>query len=574
MTDTARQHLILTGNPNVGKSEIFSRLTGLAAVSSNYPGTTVEYRHGTTRLAGRIFTLTDVPGAYTLEHACKAEEIACDIIAGGEYDVIIHVLDSLNLERNLFFLLETAAAGKPMLVLLNKWDLALAQGVEIDVEKLSSLLGVKCIPFVAVTGEGIPALEAALVELLLNPVAPPEPPKADADKWLRIGEISKAAQVVRHRHPCWTERFQGASIRPSTGLPLAALILAVGFFLVRGIGEGAISHIVEPLYESYYLPFLNWIFSGLHAGVLKSMLLGGEGVLGALSEGVKIALGEVLAYVFAFYFVLGLLEDTGYLPRLSVLMDNFLHKIGLHGYGTMPILLGLGCKVPGIVAARVLETRRERVIACSMTLMLAPCMPQSAMIFALLAPYSIVYTVAVFGTLLATGIFSGLVLNKMMHGEAQELFVEIPPWQAPRLKSTCTKLWLRVKNYVVEAVPMILLGIAALDGLSRTGFLDWLAKIFRAPVSALLGLPSETVSVVLLGFLRKDISIALLEPFHLQPGQIVTASVFLSLYLPCAATMMVLARENGIKDTLKIMTLTLASAFAAGVLTYLVRLIV
>ena len=574
MTDQERQHLILTGNPNVGKSEIFSRLTGLAAVSSNYPGTTVEYRHGTTRLAGRIFTLTDVPGAYTLEHSCKAEEIACDVIEAGEYDVMVHVLDSLNLERNLFFFLETASARKPMLVLLNKWDLARAQGIELDVKKLSLMLGVKCVSFVAVTGEGIPAFEAALADLLLNPLPPPEPPKSDADKWLRIGEISRAVQVVRHRHPGWRERFQGASIRPSTGLPLAAIILAVGFFLVRGIGEGAISHIVEPLYENYYLPFLSWIFSGLDSGVLKSMLLGGEGALGALSEGVKIALGEVLAYVFAFYFVLGLLEDTGYLPRLSVLMDNFLHKIGLHGYGTMPILLGLGCKVPGIVAARVLETRRERIIACSMTLMLAPCMPQSAMIFALLAPYSIVYTVAVFGTLLATGIFSGLVLNKMMHGEAQELFVEIPPWQAPRLKSTCTKLWLRVKHYMVEAVPMILLGIAALDGLSRTGFLDVLAKMFRAPVSALLGLPSETVSVVLLGFLRKDISIALLEPFHLQPGQIVTASVFLSLYLPCAATMMVLARENGIKDTFKIMTLTLASAFAASGLTYLVRLIV
>jgi len=573
MAQSLRQRLILTGNPNVGKSEIFSRLTGLDAVSSNYPGTTVEFRNGSTRLAGRIFTLTDVPGAYSLAHACKAEEIACDIIAGRQYDVIIHVLDSLNLERNLFFTLETAAAGKPMLALLNKWDLARAQGVEIDIEKLSSLLGIKCIPFVAVTGEGIPALGAALDELLRNPAPPPMPPAADADKWSRIGEISKSAQVVRHRHPCWTERFQGASIRPATGLPLAALILLAGFFLVRGIGEGVINHVVEPLYENYYLPLLGGLFSGLKAGFLKSMLLGGQGAMGALVEGIKIAMGEVLAYIFAFYLMLGLLEDTGYLPRLSVLMDNFLHKIGLHGYGTMPILLGLGCKVPGIVAARVLETRRERIIACSMTLMLAPCMPQSAMIFTLLAPYSIVYTIAVFAVLLATGIVSGLVLNKMMHGEAQELFVEIPPWQMPRLKSTGSKLWLRVKNYVQEAVPMILLGIAALDALSWTGALDWLAKTFRAPVANLLGLPSETVAVVLLGFLRKDISIALLEPFRLEPGQIVTASVFLSLYLPCAATLAVLARENGIRDTLKIAALTLASAFAAGVMTYLVRLI-
>ncbi|HOX23059.1 MAG TPA: nucleoside recognition domain-containing protein, partial [Elusimicrobiales bacterium] len=308
-------------------------------------------------------------------------------------------------------------------------------------------------------------------------------------------------------------------------------------------------------------------------GVLKELLLGGGGSMGILAEGVKIALGEVLAYVCGFYFVLGLLEDTGYLPRLSVLLDNSLHKIGLHGYGAMPILLGMGCKVPGIAAVRVLETRRERLIAFAMTLLLAPCMPQSAMILALLAPYPIYYTLSVFLVLAATGVGAGYILNKVMSGETQELFVEIPPWQAPRLRSTLMKLWYRAKNYLLEAVPMILLGIAALDVLSRTGLLARLAAVFRGPISSLLGLPADTVSVMLLGFLRKDICIALLEPFQLEPGQIVTASVFLSLYLPCASALAMLLKEAGLGDTLKILMLTLLAAFAAGGATYLARLV-
>ncbi|NLO91722.1 MAG: ferrous iron transporter B [Elusimicrobia bacterium] len=569
----ARLSLVLTGNPNVGKSEIFSRLTGLGAISSNYPGTTVEYRMGSTRLAGRLFSLTDVPGAYSLASSCKAEEVACDILARGAFDVLVHVVDALNLERNLFFALEAAALGKPMVILLNKWDLAKARGVEIDAAKLSEKLGIPCLPFVAVTGEGLPALEKELPALLAGKCVPPAPPESDSAKWAFIGELSKTVQTIRHRHPGFAEYFQGASIRPLTGLPLALVILSAGFYLVRGIGEGLIGHVVEPLYEGYYLPFLNSLFGGLNPQWLKTLLLGGGESMGLLAEGVKIALGEVLSYVLAFYLALGLLEDTGYLPRLSVLMDNFLHKIGLHGYGTMPILLGLGCKVPGIVAARVLETRRERIIAYAMTLLLAPCMPQSAMIMALLARYSIFYTLSVFGVLALTGLAAGFLLNKVMKGETQELFVEIPPWQSPRLASTLSKLWLRMKSYMLEAVPMILLGIVALDIMGKTGLLDFLSRLFRAPLSAVLGLPPETISVVLLGFLRKDVCIALLEPFSLNPGQIVTASVFLSLYMPCAATFAVLLRETGVRDTARITALTLSAAFVAGASTYLARLL-
>ena len=559
--------ILLTGNPNVGKSVVFSRLTGLDAISSNYPGTTVRYTRGSAVLGGEHFSVIDVPGAYSLSPANKAEAAARDLILEDGKELLIHVLDSTNLERNLFFALELMSLGTPIIILLNKSDIAKRKGIDIDPAKLEKALKIKVLPFVATTGEGLRALNDA-VRLFRAGGLPPrgEPPPASAEeKWRMIGKLAPQCQTITHKHPTFLEKLEDFTSRPSTGIPFATAALAVIFLAIRATGEGLINYILDPAFNRFYLPALIKAADLLSLNsFMKNLLLGASmkpmESFGLLITGLYIPFVTVMPYLLAFYLVLGFLEDIGYLPRLAVLLDNSMHKLGLHGYGTIPLMLGLGCKVPAILAVRVLENRRERLIATALTLAAAPCMPQSAMIMSILAPYPVQYTAAVFLALAATGAAAGLALNRILKGETPELFIEIPPYQTPSFATLWFKTWLRLKDFLFEAAPMILLGILAINLLETMGFLAAVSGLFKYPVTHFLGLPADTVSVMTLGFLRKDISIAMLLPFRLLPGQLVVASVFLTLYLPCLGAFMVTIKELGAKDALGVFLLNFSAA--------------
>ena len=559
--------ILLTGNPNVGKSVVFSRLTGLDAISSNYPGTTVSYTRGSAVLGGEHFSVTDVPGAYSLSPANKAEAAARDLILEDGKELLIHVVDSTNLERNLFFTLELMGLGTPLIILLNKSDIAKRKGINIDPSRLEEALKVKVLPFVATTGEGLRALNDA-VRLFRAGGLPRrgEPPPASADeKWRLIGSLAPQCQTITHKHPTFLERLEDFTSRPSTGIPFAAAALAAVFLAIRSVGEGLINYVLDPVFTRFYVPALVNASDLLSLNsFLKDLLLGSSvkpmESFGLLITGLYIPFVTVMPYLLAFYMVLGFLEDIGYLPRLAILLDNFMHKLGLHGYGTIPLMLGLGCKVPAILAVRVLESRRERLIATALTLLAAPCMPQSAMIMSILAPYPVRYTAAVFLILAATGAAAGLALNRILKGETPELFIEIPPYQAPSLPTLWFKTWLRLKDFLLEAVPMILLGVLAINLLEAAGFLSAISGLFKYPVTRFLGLPADTVSVMVLGFLRKDISIAMLLPFGLNPAQLVVASVFLTLYLPCLGTFMVTIKELGARDATAVFALNFSTA--------------
>ena len=572
--------ILLAGNPNVGKSVVFSRLTGLEVISSNYPGTTVEYTAGHTMLAGERFSIVDVPGAYSHAPTNKAEEVARSILTAGGAALIINVVDATSLERNLFYTLELAAMGAPLVILLNKQDIAKRKGVDIDAAALERHLGIRVVPFVATTGEGLAALQQAVKDF--NEGRLPEPAEVPAgpdEKWKLIGRVSAECQRISHKHATALEKLEDLTSRPSTGLPFAAAVMLALFFAIRFVGEGLINRVLDPLFNSVWMPLLNSALSGLQdGGFLKLLLLGSTPKpmesFGLLTTGLYIPFVTVLPYIVAFYTALSLLEDIGYLPRLAVLLDSSMHRLGLHGYGTIPLMLGLGCKVPAILAARVLETPRERVIATALTLALAPCMPQTAMILSLLAPYSIKYTAAVFGAVAAAGMLSSALLSRMLKGETPELFLEIPPYQTPCASILGRKVYFRLKDFLLEAVPMIVAGVLAVNLLDMSGALAGISAFFRPAVTGLLGLPPETVSVMVLGFLRKDVSIAMLSPFALSPGSIVVASVFLSLYLPCLGSFMVTLRELGPRDAAKVFAMNFAAALLfAALLNLAVKII-
>ncbi len=559
---------LLAGNPNVGKSLIFSRLTGIGIISSNFPGTTVGLNYGQTQFKGEPYDIIDIPGLYRLEEEWLIEGKKRNLFTELEYDFIVCVADASHLERNLFFVLEILQLNKPLILLLNKFDEAQRKGINIDVKKLSKLLGLPVIATVASTGEGLKDLEREALKLTTLPEqkpALPIPPAAE-EKWKTIGRIIHEVQQVKHKHPSFWEHLQGWATAPATGLPLALVVLVVSFLLVRLVGENLIN-LLDPLYENYYVPLLERLLGGLKDTVPGLLLLGdgGENYFGVLTDGLHIALVDVMPYVFAFYALLGFLGELGYLPRLAVLLDRILHKIGLHGYGSLPIMLGFGCKVPAVMGIRVLETRRERVIALALILVLAPCISQTAMIISILSPYGLKYMLMVFGALVMNGIVIGTLLNRLMKGETPELFMEIPSWQVPQLRPLARKIWIRMKEYFGDALPLILIGILFVDVMQLVGITDFLTKILRGPVQWALGLPPDATPLLLLGFLRKDVSIALLEPFHLAPQALVVACVFMSMYMPCIATFFVMLRESGWKDTLRVVALTLVFSTVTAV---------
>lgn len=566
---------LLAGNPNVGKSLLFSRLTGIGILSSNFPGTTVGLHRGNVQFNGESYRIIDIPGLYRLEDKWLIEGKKRDLFKELEYDFVVCVADASHLERNLYFTLELMSLGKPVILLLNKFDEAIRKGIEIDVHKLSKMLGIPVVDVVATTGEGFKRFERAVgklsfdstsVHTLLDEQGAPIPvPEEPEDKWHLIGHIVHRVQQITHKHASFTEKLQAWATHPISGLFIALLALVVSFFVIRLVGETLIGWL-DPLYENYYFPFLEKIFAFCQQTPFYQFLIGngGEQYFGVLTDGVHIALVDVMPYVLAFYTILGFLGEIGYLPRLAVLLDDILHRIGLHGYGAIPIMLGLGCKVPAVMGVRVLETRRERIIALALLLILAPCISQTAMILSMLTPYGIKYLMWVFGALLVNGLIAGTILNKMLPGETPEMFMEIPSWSIPQWRPLGRKIWLRMKEYLADALPLILVGVLFVDLMQFTGLTDFMSKLFRYPVEYLLHLPADATPLLLLGFLRKDVSIALLEPFNLPPEQLVVACVFMSMYLPCIATFVVMLRENGFKDTVRVVGLTLGLALLSA----------
>jgi ferrous iron transport protein B len=559
--------VLLVGNPNVGKSVVFSRLTGVRVVTSNYPGTTVGFSKGFMKLGDEQAEIIDVPGTYTLEPTSKAEEVAAQML--GEGDFFINVVDATNLERNLYLTLELLERQLPVVVALNMWDETRHKGIHIDPAKLEQLLGVPVVPTVALTGEGI----KELVDKIPEVVPPPVPHRSHDERWAAVGAITEQVQTITHRHHTWLERLGDASIKPFPGLLIAALILAASFFIIRFIGESIIGHAFEPLFENYWTPVMMRLSdllgsSGFWHDVLVGELIGGTidygQSFGILTTGLFIIFAAVLPYVFSFYLVLGFLEDLGYLPRLAVLLDNLMHRVGLHGYAIIPSLLGFGCNVPAIMATRILESRRERFIAATLISVAVPCAALQAMIIGLVGGYGIQYVAIIYASLFVVWIVLGVVMNRLVRGFSPELLIEIPPYRIPPFSAMLTKLWMRVSGFLREAIPVVLAGIFVITVLYSLGVFDKIASVTAPVVSGIFGLPEDAVSAIIVGFLRKDMAVGMLGTLSLTAEQVVVGTVVLAMFFPCVASFVVLARELGFRDMLKAAGIMLVVALVVG----------
>ena len=559
--------ILLVGNPNVGKSVIFSRLTGVHAIVSNYPGTTVSYTRGSMKLGEEVAEVIDVPGTYTLEPTCEAEEIALSMLGTG--DVVVNVVNATNLERNLYLTLQLLERDIPVVVALNIWDDTKHRGINIDLDKLRGLLGVPVIPTVAVTGQGI----KELVESIPEATSPSMPARSRDERWATIGSIIDQVQRVTHRHHTWRERLADASVNPLTGSVIALAVLAGAFLAVRFIGESLIGYVLDPLFNTLWTPVIFWLSdllggAGFFHNILIGKIIGGEvnfvESFGLLTTGLYVPFAMVLPYIISFYLVLGLLEDIGYLPRLGVLMDTIMHRLGLHGYAIIPTLLGFGCNVPAILATRILESKRERFIAATLISIAVPCAALQAMIFGLVGARGIQYVAIVYGTLFVVWIILGFILNRAVKGFSPELLIEIPPYRLPPWRTALRKLWMRTAGFLKEAVPIILGAVLVINILYVLGIFDAIANFTAPVVTGLLGLPKEAVIALVIGFLRKDVALGMLAPLALTSGQLVVGSVVLAMFFPCIATFVILIRELGVVNMLKSAGIMISVALITG----------
>jgi ferrous iron transport protein B len=356
---------------------------------------------------------------------------------------------------------------------------------------------------------------------------------------------------------------------------MAAAVIYASFKIVRFIGESIISRVTDPIFISLYQPILEkliayWKEEGFWFHLLIGDLINGKidfkQSLGVLTTAPYIEFGMVLPYVISFYFILSLLEDIGYLPRLAILLDNILHKLGLHGFAIIPVLLGFGCNVPGILATRTLESKRERFIAATLISIGVPCVPLQAMIFGLLGAFGGWYVVGVYLVLFSIILILGLAMNRLLKGYSPEFLLEIPPYRFPPVYMLAQKLYFRIKGFLVEAVPVVMAGVLFVNVMLYLKLFDFITSISAPIIHNLFGLPKEAVVALAIGFIRKDVAVGMLMPLGLSAKQLFIGATLLAISFPCVATFVVLWKELGFKALVKSTLIMIGISIAVGTL--------
>ncbi|QGG48928.1 ferrous iron transporter B [Heliorestis convoluta] len=562
---SGERKFLLVGNPNVGKSVIFSKLTGKNVMASNYAGTTVSMTEGTIHYQGTKSSLVDLPGIYSLEASSPAEEVAVKVLEAREVDAILFVLDATGLEKNLPFAYQILGYGIPVVFALNLLDVAKAKGIQIDINRLEKELGAPVISTIAVRHIGLKEILQKLHEVSSKKkkVAPSHRPKSVEEYWSEANRVSQQVQkVTEPRQSSFLDRLSMLSLQLLPGTLIALIVLCLSVAFVVGGGKALRSLILLPLVNDLYIPWITQFMSQFMAeGIWLNVLVGEYGML---VKGIEWPFALILPYVFLFYIVLSVLEDTGYLPHLGVLVDGLLRRIGIQGSNIVPFIMGYGCAIPAILGSRAATTYRERVILATIVSLAVPCIAQTGAFIALLGEHSAMALIFVYLLSFLAILFSGMLLNKSISGKSDPLLVEIPHLLLPNEQALMKKIYLRTKSFMIEAeIPMILaIGVAAL--LVETGLLNALGIFLQPLVVTWLGLPQEASIALILGVIRREIAVLPLLEMNLTTLQMVVGSVVALFYLPCLSAFAVLTKEFRLKLALAVSLSTIVVAFFVG----------
>jgi ferrous iron transport protein B len=555
----------LVGNPNVGKSVLFGRLTRQYAIVSNYPGTTVAVTHGRALVGAEVCDLVDTPGVNALEGELSEDELVTRrIVDGPDVDVVIQVADARNLRRGLMLTSQLAACGKPLVLVLNMIDEARSHGIDVEASALARRLGVPVVETVATEGRGVDNLRRALSDA----VVPSHGFEAGRDHaaWAH----ALAAQFRRERPRAGhrtRERLSRMVREPMTGLPILAVVLYVMYLVVGVFGAQTLVGVLEHrVFQAVINPGAIALFDRFVPSALVRDLFVGE--YGLITMGLTYAVAIVLPVVATFFFVFGFLEDSGYIPRLAIFSDRIFRAMGLNGKAVLPMVLGLGCDTMATMTTRILGTRKERLIAVLLLALGIPCSAQLATILGILGGISFTALLTLFAVVLGQMFFVGFLAARVLPGERSEFILELPPIRWPQLRNVVYKTALRVRWYLGEAVPLFLVGTLVLFGLSRSGWLGVITRAAEPLVVGVLGLPAATAQVLIMGFLRRDYGAAglftMAHSGQLSGAQAVVALTVMTLFVPCIANFLVMIKEQGSKAAFAILGAVTLIAIGTG----------
>lgn len=546
------------GNPNCGKTTLFNRISGMNEHVGNYSGVTIDSKEATVDFEGYHITIVDLPGTYSIAEFSPEERVVADFIRTQKPDLIVNIIDSTNLERNLYLTTQIIDMGIPYILSLNMWDEFLSKGNHLNISVLSSLLGTKIIPTIAKRGRGVAALLEQIIQSYTNKcefepkwINYPEEIEnfieksgvtnrydavslAEHDEALEKisqlnyknttstviataryafvkGALKESLRVTKKGASDFSEKIDNILTHKYLGLPIFVAILWLTFFSTFALGEYPMGWIESGV--GYVRDFIDGIMSD---GALKSLIVGG------IIDGV----GSVIVFlpnILILFFFISLMEDTGYMSRAAFITDKLMHRIGLHGKSFIPLVMGFGCNVPAIMSTRTIENRGNRL----QTMLITPFMSCSARLPVYILVVSAFFPnnaanmlfVLYFGGILVA-ILSSILIKKLFFRKATAHFVmELPPYRIPTARNTVKQMWNKASQYLKKMGGIILIAAAIIwalgyfphgvnaDGSKKNSYLEVVGKAIE-PAIAPLGFDWKMGVSLMSGVVAKEVVVS------------------------------------------------------------------
>ncbi len=634
----------IVGNMNVGKSTFCSRLCGHKTESINMPGTTISIKKFKSK--SNEITFFDMPGICSMFALSEDARVSRDLLLfperTGEVRGIIVVADAKHVKRSIAIALQYSEFGLPIILNVNMIDEAVSRGIDIDYEKLSSLLGIEISQTVASDGIGISKMVSKLKSIqprstqisyprkierfvaltaklfgsgsinpsralgllllardrsareyviekfghsmmeqlnhLVDEYHEAEPVEARivlADLYFKEAEkITK--QVERIDPPSkspFLVKFGDWCTRFSTGIPIALGILVLMYYFVGSFGATFLVDTINGvIFNQFLIPITTKLIEPLPSPFFRDMIIDPD--FGILPTGIFLALGLVLPVLFCFYIAFGILENSGYLPRLSILLNKWFRMMGLNGKGVIPLVMGFSCVTMAILTTRMLDTKKEKNIATLLLLLGMPCAPLLAVMLIVLEKMPISATFTVFGIIFTQIFIAGFIADKLLPGRPGPLFLEIPPMRIPQLTQVVKIAAIKTFFFMKEAVPVFVMASLIVFLFDRIGGLAILEDISRPLISDFMGLPEKSVQVFIKTIIRRESGAAELE--HVATVytnlQIVVNLLVMTFLSPCINAAIVLFKERGAKAGIAIMvTVSIYAICVGSLVNYICR---